>query len=83
MRQLGVSIWQMSATSRLCASLIDAAQAEDGVRLSGDDFVRAIRRANLFVVSLDDEGRSRRSPEPVGRSTQRRAASTMGVGRIA
>jgi LuxR family maltose regulon positive regulatory protein len=47
---------QTSLFDRLCASLIDAAQAEDGVRLSGDDFVRALRRANLFVVSLDDEG---------------------------
>jgi LuxR family transcriptional regulator, maltose regulon positive regulatory protein len=47
---------QTSLFDRLCASLIEAVQAEDGVRLSGDDFVRAIRRANLFVVSLDDEG---------------------------
>ena len=47
---------QTSLFDRFCASLIDAAQAEDGVKLSGDDFVRAIRRANLFVVSLDDEG---------------------------
>jgi LuxR family maltose regulon positive regulatory protein len=47
---------QTSLFDRFCASLIDAAQAEDGVKLSGDDFLRAIRRGNLFVVSLDDEG---------------------------
>jgi LuxR family maltose regulon positive regulatory protein len=45
-----------SLFDRFCAPLIDAAQAEDGVRLSGDEFVRASQRANLFVVSLDDEG---------------------------
>jgi LuxR family maltose regulon positive regulatory protein len=47
---------QTSLFDRFCASLIDAAQAEDGVKLAGDDFVRASQRANLFVVSLDDEG---------------------------
>jgi LuxR family transcriptional regulator, maltose regulon positive regulatory protein len=47
---------QTSLFDRFCAPLIDAAQAEDGVKLSGDDFVRASQRANLFVVSLDDEG---------------------------
>jgi LuxR family transcriptional regulator, maltose regulon positive regulatory protein len=47
---------QTSLFDRFCAPLIDAAQNEDDVKLSGDDFVRAIRRANLFVVSLDDEG---------------------------
>ena len=26
------------------------------MKLSGDDFLRDIRRGNLFVVSLDDEG---------------------------
>jgi LuxR family maltose regulon positive regulatory protein len=47
---------QTSLFDRFCAPLIDAVQAENGVKLSGDDFVRASRRANLFVVSLDDEG---------------------------
>lgn len=47
---------QTSLFDRFCASLIDAARAEDGARLSGDDFLAAIRRDNLFVVSLDDEG---------------------------
>jgi LuxR family maltose regulon positive regulatory protein len=47
---------QTSLFDRFCAPLIDAVQAEDRVKLSGDDFVRASQRANLFVVSLDDEG---------------------------
>ena len=47
---------QTSLFDRFCASLIDAAQAEDGVKLAGDDFVRASQRANFFVVSLDDAG---------------------------
>jgi LuxR family maltose regulon positive regulatory protein len=47
---------QTSLFDRFCAPLIDAAQADDGAKLSGDDFLRAIRRDNLFVVSLDDEG---------------------------
>ena len=48
---------QTSLFDRFCAPLIDAAQAEDGAKLSGDDFLRVIRHGNLFVVSLDDEGR--------------------------
>jgi LuxR family maltose regulon positive regulatory protein len=47
---------QTSLFDRFCAPLIDAAHAEGDVKLSGDDFVRASQRANLFVVSLDDEG---------------------------
>jgi LuxR family maltose regulon positive regulatory protein len=47
---------QTSLFDRFCAPLIDAAQAGDGEKLTGDDFVRATRRANLFLVSLDDEG---------------------------
>jgi LuxR family transcriptional regulator, maltose regulon positive regulatory protein len=47
---------QTSLFSRFCAPLIDCVQAEDAVKLSGDEFVRASQRANLFVVSLDDEG---------------------------
>jgi len=49
-------LMQISLFDRFCAPLIDAVQAEDGARLSGDDFLAAIRRGNLFVVSLDDEG---------------------------
>ena len=45
-----------SLFDRFCAPLIDAAQADGSAKLSGDDFLRAIRRGNLFVVSLDDEG---------------------------
>lgn len=45
-----------SLLDRFCAPLIDAAQAEDGVKLAGDDFLRAIQSGNLFVVSLDDHG---------------------------
>jgi LuxR family maltose regulon positive regulatory protein len=47
---------QTSLFDRFCAPLIDAALADDGVKLAGDSFVRVIRRDNLFVVSLDDEG---------------------------
>lgn len=47
---------QSALFERFCASLIDAAQAEGDGKLVGDDFMRAIRRGNLFVVSLDDEG---------------------------
>jgi LuxR family maltose regulon positive regulatory protein len=47
---------QISLFDRFCAPLIDWIQAEDGVKLAGDDFLRAIQRANLFVVSLDDHG---------------------------
>jgi LuxR family transcriptional regulator, maltose regulon positive regulatory protein len=47
---------QTSLFDRFCVPLVDAVQAQDGVKLPGDDFVRAIQRANLFVVSLDDEG---------------------------
>ena len=48
---------QTSLFHRFCAPLIDAARAEDYAGLCGDDFLAAIRRGNLFVVSLDDEGR--------------------------
>jgi LuxR family transcriptional regulator, maltose regulon positive regulatory protein len=47
---------QSALFERFCASLIDAAQAEGDGKLAGDDFLGAIRRGNLFVVSLDDEG---------------------------
>jgi LuxR family maltose regulon positive regulatory protein len=47
---------QSALFDRFCASLIDAAQAEGAGKLAGDDFLRAIWRGNLFVVSLDDDG---------------------------
>jgi LuxR family maltose regulon positive regulatory protein len=47
---------QTSLFDRFCAPLIDAARAEACAGLCGDDFLAAIRRGNLFVVSLDDEG---------------------------
>jgi LuxR family maltose regulon positive regulatory protein len=47
---------QSSLFDRFCTPLIDAAQADDDVKLAGDAFVSAIRRANLFVIALDDEG---------------------------
>lgn len=47
---------QTSLFDRFCAPLIDAAQVDDGEKLVGDAFLRAIQRDNLFVVSLDDEG---------------------------
>ena len=46
---------QSSLFDRFCAPLLDAARADAG-RLDGESFVRAIRRANLFVVALDEEG---------------------------
>lgn len=46
-----------SLLDRFCASLIDAVQADDGAGVSGDEYLGAMQRANLFVVSLDDEGR--------------------------
>lgn len=47
---------QTSLFDRFCAALIDVAQTGEGAKLAGDDFLRAIRRSNLFIVSLDDEG---------------------------
>jgi LuxR family maltose regulon positive regulatory protein len=49
-------LFQTSLFDRFCAPLVDAVQAADSARLPGVEFVRAIQRANLFVVSLDDEG---------------------------
>jgi LuxR family transcriptional regulator, maltose regulon positive regulatory protein len=46
---------QSSLFDRFCAPLLDAAQVDAG-RLDGESFVRAIRRANLFVVALDEAG---------------------------
>jgi LuxR family transcriptional regulator, maltose regulon positive regulatory protein len=47
---------QTALFDRFCSALIDAGQAPDGLALSGDDFLRVVQRANLFVVALDDEG---------------------------
>jgi LuxR family maltose regulon positive regulatory protein len=47
---------QSALFDRFCAPLIDIVQGEDSVKLAGDAFVSAIRRANLFVVALDDAG---------------------------
>jgi LuxR family maltose regulon positive regulatory protein len=47
---------QTSLFDRFCVPLIDAVQAADSAKLSGASFLRDIQRANLFVVSLDDEG---------------------------
>ena len=48
---------QTSLLDRFCPSLIDATtQVEDATKLSGGDFVRAVQRTNLFIVSLDTEG---------------------------
>ena len=47
---------RLSLFDRFCAPLVDAMQVDDNLKLSGEDFLRAIQRANLFVVSLDNEG---------------------------
>ena len=47
---------QTSLLDRFCAPLCDAVRGEASRELSGDDFLRAVRRSNLFLVPLDDEG---------------------------
>ena len=47
---------QTSLLDRFCAPLCDAVLGEASQALSGDDFLRAVRRSNLFLVSLDEEG---------------------------
>lgn len=47
---------QTSMLDRFCASLYDAIRSEDSPNRSGEDLLNAIRRANLFLVPLDDEG---------------------------
>ena len=47
---------QTSMLERFCVPLCDAIRGEASRELSGEDFVRAVRRANLFLVPLDDEG---------------------------
>lgn len=48
---------QTSILERFCAPLFDAIQIEEKPQPAGEELLRAIRRANLFLVSLDDEGR--------------------------
>lgn len=50
---------QSSLFDRFCGPLLDAAQAGEASgeeRFDGEAFVRAIRRANLFVFALDEAG---------------------------
>ena len=48
---------QTSLLDRFCGPLCDALQGEATQGLTGAEFLRAARRANLFLVPLDDEGR--------------------------
>ena len=50
-----MSAADLAARSFLC-SLCDAIRGEASQELTGDDFLRAVRRSNLFLVPLDDEG---------------------------
>jgi LuxR family maltose regulon positive regulatory protein len=43
---------QTSILDRLCGSLCNAVTTESG----GEEMLRALERANLFIISLDDEG---------------------------
>ena len=47
---------QTSLLDRFCIPLCDLFRGEASRELTGEDFVRAVRRANLFLVPLDDEG---------------------------
>ncbi len=47
---------QTSLLDRFCVSLCDALQGEAPQGLTGAEFLHAARRANLFLVPLDDEG---------------------------
>ena len=47
---------QTALLDRFCAPLVDAIQGEDGAILSGADLVAELRRANLFLTPLDDQG---------------------------
>jgi LuxR family transcriptional regulator, maltose regulon positive regulatory protein len=47
---------QSSLLDRFCAPLVDAIQGENQPTLSGADLVADIRRANLFLTPLDDQG---------------------------
>ena len=47
---------QTSLLDRFCAPLCDAVRGEACQELTGEDFLRAVQRSNLFLVPLDDEG---------------------------
>ena len=47
---------QTALLDRFCVPLCDAVRGEASQELTGEDFVRAMRRSNLFVAPLDDEG---------------------------
>ena len=47
---------QTSLLDRFCVPLCDAVRGEASQELTGEDFVRAVRRSNLFLMPLDDEG---------------------------
>ena len=46
---------QTSLLDRFCVPLCDEIRGEASQELTGADFVRAVRRSNLFLVPLDDE----------------------------
>lgn len=50
------ALLQTALLDRFCAPLIDAIQGEDGAILPGADLVTELRRANLFLTPLDDQG---------------------------
>jgi LuxR family maltose regulon positive regulatory protein len=51
-----IYLLQTSLLDRFCAPLCDAIQGEARQELTGEDFLRAVRRSNLFFVPLDAEG---------------------------
>ncbi len=51
-----VCLLQLSLVDRFNGSLVGALLGEDSGAISGDDFLRDLRRCNLFLVPLDDEG---------------------------
>ena len=47
---------QTSLLDRFCAPLCDAVRGEASHDLTGENFIRSVRRSNLFLLPLDDEG---------------------------
>lgn len=47
---------QTSLLDRFCAPLVDAIQGENGPILPGAELVAELRRTNLFLTPLDDQG---------------------------
>lgn len=47
---------QTALLDRFCAPLIDAIQGDSGPTLHGAELVAELRRANLFLTPLDDQG---------------------------